>query len=275
MISAARFPFFIAISIVLHLVWLSFDYHFPVVSLSQQISFGYISRAHEGFVPEKTTSGKMVVSPTRNVQFLEVVPQTKIQPREEHVIKRKLIISTPEVVLPKAPLIERTSANRVSSEVLSFTHVLVDLEAAAEPLLGDERFDNLELGTDGSVFPEKLISQDTDIDSAGGRTSAEGSDTHAGFQAALPCYALNPKPIYPAVARLRGLEGTVLFEVLVLESGRVGELRMVESSGYRSLDRAARKAIKGWVFKAATSFGVAVDSRVGVPINFGLDQGYP
>ncbi len=90
------------------------------------------------------------------------------------------------------------------------------------------------------------------------------------FQAALPRYDLNPRPRYPEVARRRGWEGRALFEVLVLKDGRVGELKMVQSSGYRSLDRAARKAIRGWVFKAAESAGSAVDSRVIVPVDFVL-----
>jgi protein TonB len=70
---------------------------------------------------------------------------------------------------------------------------------------------------------------------------------------------------------LRGWEGDVLFEVLVTKTGRVGQLQMLTSSGYRSLDNAAQKALKRWIFKPATTFGgIEIDSLVRVPIKFSL-----
>jgi periplasmic protein TonB len=43
-----------------------------------------------------------------------------------------------------------------------------------------------------------------------------------------------------------------------------------QSSGYRSLDRAAAKAVRRWQFDPACSAGLAVASRVVVPIRFML-----
>jgi len=91
-------------------------------------------------------------------------------------------------------------------------------------------------------------------------------------QQALPRYDVNPVPEYPGVARLRGYEGTVKLEVLVLADGRVGAIKLISSSGHRSLDHAARKAVQFWQFQPATSFGKAIESRIVVPINFVLDD---
>lgn len=89
-------------------------------------------------------------------------------------------------------------------------------------------------------------------------------------QSALPRYDLNPRPQYPRIAKLRGWEGEVLFEVLVLKSGRVGELKLLTSSGYKSLDDAAKKALVWWLFQPAIESGLPVDSYVRVPIKFSL-----
>jgi protein TonB len=92
------------------------------------------------------------------------------------------------------------------------------------------------------------------------------------FQGALPRYELNPPPKYPEVARRRGLAGTVVLEVAVRADGRVNEVILKESSGYRSLDRSAIRTVRRWLFKPATSTGFPIASRVEVPIDFNLDN---
>lgn len=89
-------------------------------------------------------------------------------------------------------------------------------------------------------------------------------------QSALPRYDRNPRPQYPRIAKLRGWEGEVLFEVLVLKNGRVGELKLLTSSGYKSLDDAAKKALVRWLFQPAIESGLPIDSHVRVPIKFSL-----
>ena len=273
MSSATRFPFFIVLSIAFHLVWLSFDYHFPAIVSPQQISFGYVSSDREGFLPETETLDQVAVKPKSPLQLPNPAPLVKTLPQEDHITKKASVVSPLDTVAPKQRLPETPSI--VDRESLSVVVAAdpADLDAANEPLLMDEGIEaemvaaeDSENHSDGATFLE------AHVETKGRETLANEDSPHAKFQAALPCYDLNPKPIYPEVARRRGWEGTVLFEVLVLESGRVGDLEMVQSSGYRSLDRAARKAIRGWVFKAAMSYGLAVDSRVVVPVDFVLER---
>lgn len=88
--------------------------------------------------------------------------------------------------------------------------------------------------------------------------------------AARPLYASNPPPDYPRQARRLGQQGTVLLEVLVSAAGRVEELEIVESSGVKSLDAAAFKAVREWRFAPGRENGRAKAMRVRVPVRFEL-----
>ena len=66
------------------------------------------------------------------------------------------------------------------------------------------------------------------------------------FVSPKPSY--QPKPKYPAIARRRGVEGSVILEIFVANDGRVTQAMVIESSGSSALDRAALKTIKTWRF---------------------------
>lgn len=87
---------------------------------------------------------------------------------------------------------------------------------------------------------------------------------------AVPLYQINPPPVYPVAARRRKQTGTAMLEVLVSPEGRVSELRLVKSSGHSSLDRAALKSVKKWVFTPGTKGTKKVEMWVGVPVVFQL-----
>lgn len=80
----------------------------------------------------------------------------------------------------------------------------------------------------------------------------------------------NPPPPYPLAARRRGMEGRVVLEVQVSADGRCTAARIRESSGYALLDDSARQTVQRWRFVPASRAGIAVDSRVEVPIVFRL-----
>lgn len=89
---------------------------------------------------------------------------------------------------------------------------------------------------------------------------------------ALPRYGHHPAPSYPGIARRRGWEGTVEFNVRVLATGEVAEITLKNSSGYKSLDDAARRAIIRWRFIPAKRYGKVVESWVVVPVHFILNS---
>jgi protein TonB len=86
-----------------------------------------------------------------------------------------------------------------------------------------------------------------------------------------PSFLQPPKPpSYPATARRRNQEGTVLVEVRLDRNGAQRDVQVLRSSGVSSLDQAAVKAVSGWRFKPETVAGQPVPSRVQIPIAFAL-----
>ena len=85
-------------------------------------------------------------------------------------------------------------------------------------------------------------------------------------------YTYNPKPEYPERARREGWEGIVLLRVLVDQEGKSKWVEISRSSGFETLDQAAVKTVKGWRFYPARSGAKALESWVGIPIVFRLDD---
>jgi periplasmic protein TonB len=95
---------------------------------------------------------------------------------------------------------------------------------------------------------------------------------HAGhiIQKAMPVYKQNPRPTYPKLAKRRGYQGTATLEVLVNAGGRVDDVRLFSTSGYRILDTAAINSVKKWVFKPAMEGNKKIQMWVKVPVRFNL-----
>jgi TonB family protein len=89
---------------------------------------------------------------------------------------------------------------------------------------------------------------------------------------AKPEYGANRKPEYPLVARRRGYEGEVVFNVQVLNDGNVGDMQLLKTSGYTVLDNSAHNALKKWKFVPGKFKGKYVPSWVKVPILFRLND---
>ena len=83
-------------------------------------------------------------------------------------------------------------------------------------------------------------------------------------------YLNNPAPIYPASAKRDGVQGKVLLLVEVSESGFAKSVNISSTSGYSSLDNAARNAVNAWKFVPAMKHGKPVVARVLIPIEFKL-----
>jgi protein TonB len=77
-------------------------------------------------------------------------------------------------------------------------------------------------------------------------------------------------PVYPALARERGVEGRVVVRLLVGADGVPAEVRVAQSSGFESLDAAALVAVRQWRFEPARRGGVAVAEERLAPVVFRL-----
>lgn len=129
------------------------------------------------------------------------------------------------------------------------------------------------------IIEEKLevVEEDTvsdpvivEVDNAEESATTLEEVVSVGIIEAEPLYRENPEPRYPRMARKRGHEGTVILSVLVSKDGKVTNLWVFESCGYKILDNAALKAVADWTFEPGRQGDDAVEMWVQVPVRFEL-----
>ena len=76
---------------------------------------------------------------------------------------------------------------------------------------------------------------------------------------------------YPPIAKLNKVEGTVILSVLVGETGRVLEVKVIRPINRPvGLNEAAEEIVRRSTFSAPTKDGVRVKSWTTVPVDFKL-----
>jgi protein TonB len=78
------------------------------------------------------------------------------------------------------------------------------------------------------------------------------------------------EPYYPASEIRAGHTGTVLLSIYVLENGRVGDVRVLQSSGHPKLDESALREARKWRLRPGVRDGVPVAMWKEIPITFQL-----
>ncbi|WP_298770558.1 energy transducer TonB [uncultured Shewanella sp.] len=91
------------------------------------------------------------------------------------------------------------------------------------------------------------------------------------MEVSQPKFAAPPaQPDYPRLARKKGFEGITTLEVLFDQAGKQLSLKLISSSGFNLLDKAALEAVKKWRFSAPNE-QTAYTYKVRVPIKFSLN----
>jgi|GEM_PF-6637340 len=80
----------------------------------------------------------------------------------------------------------------------------------------------------------------------------------------------NTPPQYPKLSRRLKEKGIVQLQLTVKRDGRVAEISVHTSSGYKRLDEAALKAVQSWRYEPATKDGLPIDYVYLQPIEFAL-----
>lgn len=78
------------------------------------------------------------------------------------------------------------------------------------------------------------------------------------------------RPSYPRISKNRGEEGSVLLEVQVLTDGTTGMVKILKSSGYKRLDKAALEGAQRTTFIPASRLGQVVESTTQLSFTFRL-----
>jgi len=106
-----------------------------------------------------------------------------------------------------------------------------------------------------------------------GTTPSAPADARRGvLEDSGPAVLDNPPPLYPPRAARAGHEGTVALRIQVSDTGAVVGAEIAQSSGHRSLDREAIRAVHNkWRFKPAMKGGRPLPGSLLVHIHFTLD----
>ena len=87
----------------------------------------------------------------------------------------------------------------------------------------------------------------------------------------LPIVASEVKPKYTAAAMQAKIEGSIFMNIVVLASGRVGDVTVIKSLDQEhGLDQQAVDAARQWTFKPGTKDGQAVNVEVTLEMTFTL-----
>jgi periplasmic protein TonB len=126
-------------------------------------------------------------------------------------------------------------------------------------------------GADGGRGPGIGGGEGNGLGDKNGPGNGPGDGLEPGNGVSWPRLVREVKPNYTADAMRAQVEGLVELEILVLEDGSVGRVRIVRSLDARfGLDEEAISAVRRWRFDPGRRLGKAVATRVGVELSFNL-----
>lgn len=125
---------------------------------------------------------------------------------------------------------------------------------------------------ESAPLPAEQASRQTDAPPRGAAEESSGDTAAAVVQPREDARAFNNRqPRYPNLSRRLGEQGTVVLELVIEPDGTVSDLRVLESSGYPRLDKAALEAVQTWRYHPATRGGKPIRMRYVQEITFRLD----
>ena len=103
------------------------------------------------------------------------------------------------------------------------------------------------------------------------KTAKKGNEGYEKTSSFINGYASYvPEPKYPLISRRNKEEGSIIFNIEVDNKGNMTAYKMVQSSGFKRLDKEAEKSIKTAKFQPALKNGEPVSSNFDLKITFTL-----
>ncbi len=183
--------------------------------------------------PQPVTAAPAPPAPKQVRRQPEPPPQEKPAHKPSPPVKKEVPVATKERVVEQQTVVKTVQA--VPEQVV----------AMARP-------------TDPALDHEQAVNQGMPGDQSG--------------KVALSLAVYRAAPRYPALARKRGWQGTVLLELVIEKDGSVSLLEIHSASGHRILDKAALEAVRKWRFQPLIKNGKSLASRQFLPISFKLED---
>lgn len=103
------------------------------------------------------------------------------------------------------------------------------------------------------------------------KTAKKGNEGYEKTSSFINGYASYvPEPKYPLLSRRNKEEGSIIFNIEIDKKGNMTAYKMVQSSGYKRLDKEAEKSLKTAKFQPALKNGEPVNSNFDLKITFTL-----
>lgn len=203
-----------------------------------------------------------------------------IQPKKENSTERYPENSAKEVAKEPEKVMRKIAPTAPKEEPK--TAVKTDKQAVVKALKKEPKVVKkvVQEKPKNGPITEKLVKKESDekhkerhkTEKAKQTTSASSTKQSAPKMVKKITFSARPTPIdYPHSAKKRNIEGVVLVEVWLDETGKQTKQRIINSSGHQILDTAALKGVSKWLFSSQQDSGQAIAYRVQVPINFGLN----
>jgi protein TonB len=136
--------------------------------------------------------------------------------------------------------------------------------------------DGVEPPDQRAVFAGRRTGPGTESPSLWARPGVAGNPSgpiHAAVADEPPALLTSPAPVYPAMLREAGIEGTVVMEMVVDEEGRPeAETVRVLSSGHQLFEAAARRVVLGARYRPGRWRGRPVRVLIRQPVEFRLTR---
>jgi TonB family protein len=109
----------------------------------------------------------------------------------------------------------------------------------------------------------------------GGSLPSGGQIYKVGGDVSAPVPKIQPRPPYTLKALNKGIEGTVLLQIIVRKDGTSDSYKIVRGLGYGLDESAVNTIFHLWRFQPGTLNGNPVDVQIELPVSFTLGQKSP
>jgi len=245
----------------------------------QRLSTGQVSAQHTSIslsfsVPIIQKAEASAVKPT--LEELPIIEQESDQPKTEtnktESAEKETNVSDPivkKVETAETPLLTAKKDQPVESPKEPASHNIVESPKVEEHQTDVNEPANKEFTEE--IANEESVEEESQSSLASAPTP-EQEQTGMHQEVVLdPKFKAPPNPpVYPRLARKRGMEGVVWLDVWLDRTGEQTRLEVFDSSGIDLLDQAAIDAVAQWQFVPKHFAGMTIASRVRIPVEFNL-----
>jgi periplasmic protein TonB len=228
-------------------------------------------RAVNVFLGQQKAGGRKHELPRK--EFVKEVMKSEILPREPN--PELPVKSAPKNLIPEDKKV-RIQQSRVieDSKATKTTDVAPEVDVSTIEKITQNHPESIsnteESRPEAGKGADDMVRENNHDDPSQTSDDVAGQQKVGTVQMAYPNYRLSALPPYPAMARKRAMEGTVMLQVLVNKDGQVDDLEIETSSGFSLLDRAALTAVRKWRFEPGRQGEKKIQMWVRVPVTFKL-----